>query len=105
MRAASPLPFCLFLFPVGECGLDYARTHFCDKETQMKYFLLQLQVCALCFAPSSLQSAYCSPAACCYADVAAQLAREVGLPLYLHSRDTMGDFCRVMASAGRGDAP
>ena len=34
-----------------------------------------------------------------------QLAKEVGLPLYLHSRDTMGDFGRVMATAGRGDAP
>ncbi len=105
MRAACPLPFCLSLFPVGECGLDYARTHFCDKETQMKYFLLQLQVCALCFPVVTPESACWSPAACCHADAAVQLAREVGLPLYLHSRDTMGDFSRVMASAGRGDAP
>jgi Tat protein secretion system quality control protein TatD with DNase activity len=58
----------------------------------MKFFLRQLQVCALRHATGR------------FGDKIAQLAKEVSLPLYLHSRDTMGDFCRVMASAGRGDA-
>ncbi len=81
---------------VGECGLDYARTQFCDKETQMKYFLRQLQVLAQPDPAHSFSRTL---------NLVLQLAKEVGLPLYLHSRDTMGEFCEVMSSAAAGDWP
>ena len=54
---------------LGECGLDYARLKFCSKEQQMEGFLKQLKI-----ASHPL----------------------VNLPLFLHSRDTEGDFLRVM---------
>jgi TatD DNase family protein len=54
---------------LGECGLDYARLEFCSKEQQLAGFRLQLQL-----ASHPL----------------------VDLPLFLHSRDTDGDFLRVM---------
>jgi TatD DNase family protein len=54
---------------VGECGLDYARLQFCSKEKQLSGFLKQLQLAA-------------HPL--------------VDLPLFLHSRDTEGDFLRIM---------
>ncbi len=54
---------------LGECGLDYARLKFCTKEQQLSGFLKQLSI-----ASHPL----------------------VNLPLFLHSRDTEGDFLRVM---------
>jgi Tat protein secretion system quality control protein TatD with DNase activity len=54
---------------LGECGLDYARLEFCSKEQQLAGFRLQLQL-----ASHPL----------------------VDLPLFLHSRDTDGDFLRIM---------
>lgn len=51
----------------GEIGLDYDRLHFCDKETQLLYFARQLD-----------------------------LACEVGLPLFLHSRAAAEDFERLL---------
>jgi TatD DNase family protein len=53
---------------IGECGLDYDRLHFSDKETQIKYFKLQFEL--------SLQFSE--------------------LPLFLHDRNTQGDFARIL---------
>ena len=47
----------------GEIGLDYDRLHFCDKETQLLYFGKQLDV-----------------------------ACDLGMPLFLHSRAAASDF-------------
>ena len=47
----------------GEIGLDYDRLHFCDKETQLLYFRKQLDI-----------------------------ACDLGMPLFLHSRAAASDF-------------
>ncbi|KAI8329320.1 hypothetical protein BC941DRAFT_463755 [Chlamydoabsidia padenii] len=52
---------------IGECGLDYDRIKFCDKETQQKYFKAQFQ-----------------------------LANETRLPMFLHNRNTDGDFFNMI---------
>ena len=51
----------------GEIGLDYDRLHFCDKETQLVYFEKQLD-----------------------------LACELDIPLFLHSRAAATDFERLL---------
>lgn len=53
----------------GEIGLDYDRLHFADKETQLLYFEKQLD-----------------------------LACDLGLPLFLHSRAAASDFERLLTS-------
>ena len=55
------------ILALGECGLDYDRLQFSTKETQMVAFKLQLQ-----------------------------LAGELCLPMFLHNRNTSGDFVRVV---------
>jgi TatD DNase family protein len=52
---------------LGECGLDYDRLQFCTKEVQLSAFKLQLN-----------------------------LAAEVSLPMFLHNRNTNGDFIRIV---------
>ncbi|KAJ2554165.1 hypothetical protein EV175_002684 [Coemansia sp. RSA 1933] len=52
---------------VGECGLDYDRLHFSDKETQNRHFVRHFD-----------------------------LAQATGLPLFLHNRNTGDDFVRIV---------
>jgi TatD DNase family protein len=54
---------------IGEIGLDYDRTNFCDAETQRKYFGLQLE-----------------------------LAAATELPLFLHCRAAAPDLVETLAA-------
>jgi len=58
---------------VGECGLDYDRTHFADPEAQRKHFRSQLS-----------------------------LAKKYHLPLFLHSRAAHADFVKILRDEGFG---
>ncbi|XP_049876661.1 deoxyribonuclease TATDN1 [Pectinophora gossypiella] len=53
---------------VGECGLDYERLNFCEKDIQLKYFEFQLK-----------------------------LSREFDLPLFLHCRAAANDLVDIIA--------
>lgn len=53
---------------IGECGLDYDRTEFCTKEIQQKYFAKQFI-----------------------------LAKEAGLPMFFHNRNSTDDFIKIVS--------
>jgi len=55
------------IIAIGECGLDYDRFHYSTKEDQLKFFEPHFE-----------------------------LARETGLPMYLHSRNTGDDFYKIV---------
>ncbi|KIJ68207.1 hypothetical protein HYDPIDRAFT_106359 [Hydnomerulius pinastri MD-312] len=59
---------------IGECGLDYDRTHFASQEVQKKHFRSQLI-----------------------------LAKKYHLPLFLHSRAAHEDFVRILREEGFGE--
>ncbi|THH14360.1 hypothetical protein EW146_g5959 [Bondarzewia mesenterica] len=59
---------------VGECGLDYDRTHFASPEVQRKHFRSQLS-----------------------------LAKKYNLPLFLHSRAAHADFVQILREEGFGE--
>ncbi|GAB5367173.1 hypothetical protein AAMO2058_001206700 [Amorphochlora amoebiformis] len=52
---------------IGECGLDYDRLKFCSKEVQIRNFRKQFH-----------------------------LANQTGLPMFLHNRNTSGDFVEMV---------
>jgi len=52
---------------LGECGLDFARLHFCPRELQLVGFQMQLD-----------------------------LAEQVDLPMFLHNRETNGEFLHMV---------
>ncbi|KAE9408269.1 Mg-dependent DNase [Gymnopus androsaceus JB14] len=58
---------------IGECGLDYDRTHFATPEVQKKHFRSQLY-----------------------------LAKKYHLPLFLHSRAAHSDFVSILNDEGFG---
>lgn len=55
------------LVAIGECGLDYDRFDYADKESQLQVFPLHFE-----------------------------LTEEFKLPMYLHSRSTNGDFLKII---------
>lgn len=55
------------IIAIGECGLDYDRFHYSSKEDQLKFFEPHFDI-----------------------------AKESGLPMYLHSRNTGNDFYRIV---------
>jgi len=59
---------------IGECGLDYDRTHFAPATIQQKHFRSQLA-----------------------------LAKKYHLPLFLHSRAAHTDFVRILREEGFGE--
>jgi len=52
---------------IGECGLDYDRTQFCPIDVQKRFFKVQFE-----------------------------LAKETGLPMILHNRNTNDDFVNMV---------
>ncbi|KAI0931773.1 hypothetical protein AcW1_000914 [Taiwanofungus camphoratus] len=76
---------------VGECGLDYDRTHFASPETQKRHFR---KSSVRTEGPLVLMQILGSQLA---------LAKKYHLPLFLHSRAAHADFVRILREEGFGE--
>ena len=64
---------------IGECGLDYDRLHFSDRETQLRHFAKHFTL-----VERVVEMTQSRPGG------------SVHLPLFLHDRNTRGDFLQIL---------
>lgn len=76
---------------VGECGLDYDRTHFASTVVQQKHF----RGCG------HASHRFCIDGGLTGSQLA--LAKKYHLPLFLHSRAAHNDFVRILREEGFGE--
>lgn len=76
---------------VGECGLDYDRTHFASTIIQQRHF----RGC------SHASHRFCIYGALTGSQLA--LAKKYHLPLFLHSRAAHNDFVQILREEGFGE--
>jgi TatD DNase family protein len=76
---------------IGECGLDYDRTHFASVAIQQKHF----RGCDQCMHLTPINGTF----------IGSQLAlaKKYHLPLFLHSRAAHDDFVQILREEGFGE--
>lgn len=75
---------------IGECGLDYDRTHFASAAIQQKHFREYNHVSRLCLPIADY----------IYTGSQLALAKKYQLPLFLHSRAAHNDLVRILSEEG-----
>jgi TatD DNase family protein len=80
---------------IGECGLDYDRTHFASAATQHKAFRTRSLGFRLPFIVLLMLRAFTGSQLA--------LAKKYHLPLFLHSRAAHDDFVRILREEGFGE--
>ncbi len=76
---------------VGECGLDYDRTHFASPVVQQRHF----RGC------DHASHRFCTDGTLTGSQLA--LAKKYHLPLFLHSRAAHNDFAQILREEGFGE--